>query len=67
MVKLFWQGKWLPLHSLAASGEFFLLDKLLKHNVDINGVDKVCYCYVAMILIFIVLKNRTWNLKVATD
>ncbi|KAG6492930.1 hypothetical protein ZIOFF_047901 [Zingiber officinale] len=33
-------GKWLPLHSLAASGEFFLLDKLLKHNVDINGVDK---------------------------
>ncbi|KAG6489777.1 hypothetical protein ZIOFF_051056 [Zingiber officinale] len=33
-------GKWLPLHSLATSGEFFLLDKLLKHNVDINGVDK---------------------------
>ncbi|RRT72413.1 hypothetical protein B296_00033985 [Ensete ventricosum] len=33
-------SKWLPLHSLAASGEFFLLDTLLKHNVDINGVDK---------------------------
>ncbi|WOK98831.1 ankyrin repeat domain-containing protein, chloroplastic [Canna indica] len=33
-------NKWLPLHSLAASGEFFLVDTLLKHNVDINGVDK---------------------------
>ncbi|KAI4327795.1 hypothetical protein L6164_020215 [Bauhinia variegata] len=32
--------KWLPLHTLAASGEFYLLDSLLKHNVDINAVDK---------------------------
>ncbi|KAG5009978.1 hypothetical protein JHK87_018493 [Glycine soja] len=28
--------KWLPLHTLAACGEFYLLDSLLKHNVDIN-------------------------------
>lgn len=33
-------GKWLPLHTLAASGEFYLMDALLKHNVDINAVDK---------------------------
>ncbi|KAL9276717.1 hypothetical protein ACSQ67_025730 [Phaseolus vulgaris] len=32
--------KWLPLHTLAACGEFDLLDALLKHNVDINAVDK---------------------------
>ncbi|KAK7307457.1 hypothetical protein VNO77_40537 [Canavalia gladiata] len=32
--------KWLPLHTLAACGEFYLLDSLLKHNVDINAVDK---------------------------
>ncbi|TKY70285.1 Ankyrin repeat domain-containing protein [Spatholobus suberectus] len=32
--------KWLPLHTLAACGEFHLLDSLLKHNVDINAVDK---------------------------
>ncbi|XP_058098372.1 ankyrin repeat domain-containing protein, chloroplastic isoform X2 [Magnolia sinica] len=32
--------KWLPLHTLAASGEFYLVDKLLKHNVDINAADK---------------------------
>ncbi|KAJ3689764.1 hypothetical protein LUZ61_018928 [Rhynchospora tenuis] len=32
--------KWLPLHILAASGEFYLLDKVLKHTVDINAVDK---------------------------
>ncbi|KAJ0024532.1 hypothetical protein Pint_07688 [Pistacia integerrima] len=32
--------KWLPLHTLAASGEFYLVDALLKHNVDINAVDK---------------------------
>ncbi|KAL5752396.1 hypothetical protein ACOSQ2_022903 [Xanthoceras sorbifolium] len=32
--------KWLPLHTLAASGEFYIVDALLKHNVDINGVDK---------------------------
>ncbi|CAK7355620.1 unnamed protein product [Dovyalis caffra] len=31
--------KWLPLHTLAASGEFYLMDALLKHNVDINAVD----------------------------
>ncbi|KAJ0967904.1 hypothetical protein J5N97_024821 [Dioscorea zingiberensis] len=33
-------SKWLPLHTLAASGDFYLLDTLLKHNVDINAVDK---------------------------
>ncbi|XP_039143433.1 LOW QUALITY PROTEIN: ankyrin repeat domain-containing protein, chloroplastic [Dioscorea cayenensis subsp. rotundata] len=33
-------SKWLPLHTLAASGEFYLLDTLLKHNVDINAADK---------------------------
>ncbi|KAH1224077.1 Ankyrin repeat domain-containing protein, chloroplastic [Glycine max] len=32
--------KWLPLHTLAACGEFYLLDSLLKHNVDINAVDR---------------------------
>ncbi|KAI4331372.1 hypothetical protein MLD38_029563 [Melastoma candidum] len=32
--------KWLPLHTLAASGEFDLLNILLKHNVDINAVDQ---------------------------
>ncbi|KAF5753082.1 hypothetical protein HS088_TW01G01001 [Tripterygium wilfordii] len=32
-------GKWLPLHTLAASGEFYLVNELLKHNVDINAVD----------------------------
>ncbi|KAG2376230.1 hypothetical protein LR48_Vigan499s006000 [Vigna angularis] len=32
--------KWQPLHTLAACGEFELLDSLLKHNVDINAVDK---------------------------
>lgn len=32
--------KWLPLHTLAASGEFYLMNALLKHNVDINAVDK---------------------------
>ncbi|KAK9112595.1 hypothetical protein Scep_020114 [Stephania cephalantha] len=32
--------KWLPLHTLAASGEFYLVDALLKHNVDINAADK---------------------------
>ncbi|WCJ32732.1 ankyrin repeat protein [Euphorbia peplus] len=31
--------KWIPLHSLAASGEFYLVDALLKHNVDINAVN----------------------------
>ncbi|KAK7307456.1 hypothetical protein VNO77_40536 [Canavalia gladiata] len=33
-------GKWHPLHTLAACGELYLLDSLLKHNVDINAVDK---------------------------
>ncbi|CAN6314138.1 unnamed protein product [Urochloa humidicola] len=33
-------NKWLPLHTLAASGDFYLLDSLLKHNVDINTLDK---------------------------
>ncbi|OMO55738.1 hypothetical protein CCACVL1_27037, partial [Corchorus capsularis] len=33
-------GKWLPLHTLAASGEFYLVDAVLKHNIDINALDK---------------------------
>ncbi|KAA8547556.1 hypothetical protein F0562_003985 [Nyssa sinensis] len=33
-------GKWLPLHTLAASGEFYLVNALLKHNVDINAQDR---------------------------
>ncbi|KAL8134792.1 hypothetical protein AgCh_009707 [Apium graveolens] len=33
-------GKWQPLHTLAASGEFYLLTELLKHNVEINVPDK---------------------------
>lgn len=32
--------KWHPLHSLAASGEFYLVNALLKHNVDVNIQDK---------------------------
>ncbi|KAG5534522.1 hypothetical protein RHGRI_022596 [Rhododendron griersonianum] len=32
--------KWQPLHSLAASGEFYLVNALFKHNVDINIKDK---------------------------
>ncbi|XP_071927611.1 ankyrin repeat domain-containing protein, chloroplastic-like [Coffea arabica] len=32
--------KWQPLHTLAASGEFHLVNTLLKHNVDINAMDK---------------------------
>ncbi|CAI9111009.1 OLC1v1011140C1 [Oldenlandia corymbosa var. corymbosa] len=33
-------GKWQPLHTLVASGEFYLVNALLKHNVDINVADK---------------------------
>ena len=29
------------MHTLAASGDFYLLDALLKHNVDVNAPDKV--------------------------
>nr|GEU50193.1 ankyrin repeat domain-containing protein, chloroplastic [Tanacetum cinerariifolium] len=29
-------GKWQPLHTLAASGEFYLVDTLTRYNVDIN-------------------------------
>ncbi|XP_023543881.1 ankyrin repeat domain-containing protein, chloroplastic isoform X2 [Cucurbita pepo subsp. pepo] len=32
---------WLPLHTLVGSGEFYLVDELLKNNVDINAMDKV--------------------------
>uniref|UniRef100_A0A803MBB3 Uncharacterized protein n=1 Tax=Chenopodium quinoa TaxID=63459 RepID=A0A803MBB3_CHEQI len=32
--------KWLPLHTLAASGEFYLVNTLLKHDVDINAADQ---------------------------
>ncbi|KAJ4841620.1 hypothetical protein Tsubulata_004914 [Turnera subulata] len=32
-------GKWLPLQTFAAAGEFYLADALLKHNVNINAVD----------------------------
>ncbi|KAJ8550142.1 hypothetical protein K7X08_033849 [Anisodus acutangulus] len=33
-------ARWQPLHTLAASGEFYLLTSLLKHIVDINVPDK---------------------------
>ncbi|KAL6522637.1 hypothetical protein OROMI_031595 [Orobanche minor] len=33
-------GKWHPLHTLVASGEFYLMNSLLKHNLDINAPDK---------------------------
>uniref|UniRef100_A0A0E0K8G1 Uncharacterized protein n=1 Tax=Oryza punctata TaxID=4537 RepID=A0A0E0K8G1_ORYPU len=33
-------SKWLPLHTIAASGDFYLLDNLLKHNVNVNALDK---------------------------
>ncbi|KAL6494770.1 hypothetical protein OROGR_031570 [Orobanche gracilis] len=33
-------GKWHPLHTLVASGEFYLMNSLLKHNLDINSPDK---------------------------
>lgn len=52
------QGKWQPLHTLAASGEFHLLTELLKHNVDINVLDKVCWnqdCIIVHILVFLSL------------
>ncbi|KAI3725854.1 hypothetical protein L1987_65650 [Smallanthus sonchifolius] len=29
-------GKWQPLHTLAASGEFYFVDTLMKYNADIN-------------------------------
>ncbi|XP_047314877.1 ankyrin repeat domain-containing protein, chloroplastic [Impatiens glandulifera] len=32
--------KWLPLHTLVASGEFYLVNTLLKHGADINVQDK---------------------------
>ncbi|MQM22502.1 hypothetical protein Taro_055555 [Colocasia esculenta] len=37
-------SKWLPLHTLAASGEFYLLDTLLKHTMDVNVADKDGLC-----------------------
>lgn len=33
-------NKWLPLHTLAASGEYYLMDALLKHDADVNALDK---------------------------
>ncbi|XP_051117761.1 ankyrin repeat domain-containing protein, chloroplastic isoform X2 [Andrographis paniculata] len=33
-------GKWHPLHTLAASGEFYLVNSLLKQCIDINAPDK---------------------------
>uniref|UniRef100_A0A0D3FDI1 Uncharacterized protein n=1 Tax=Oryza barthii TaxID=65489 RepID=A0A0D3FDI1_9ORYZ len=33
-------SKWLPLHTIAASGDFYLLDNLLKHNINVNALDK---------------------------
>ncbi|KAF4402052.1 hypothetical protein G4B88_017564 [Cannabis sativa] len=32
--------KWLPLHTLAASGEFYFVDAAMKHGADVNAVDK---------------------------
>ncbi|KAL0429977.1 UNVERIFIED_CONTAM: Ankyrin repeat domain-containing protein, chloroplastic [Sesamum radiatum] len=37
---IFTSGKWHPLHTLAASGQFYLVNALLKHNLDINVPDK---------------------------
>ncbi|KAG8073356.1 hypothetical protein GUJ93_ZPchr0006g41239 [Zizania palustris] len=34
-------SKWLPLHTIAASGDFYLLDNLLKHNIDSSHLKKV--------------------------
>lgn len=33
-------AKWIPVHTLATSGQSYLLDFLLTHDVDINAVDK---------------------------
>jgi len=32
-------GNWIPLHTLASSGDFYLVNSLLKYNVDINAAD----------------------------
>ncbi|AQK61874.1 E3 ubiquitin-protein ligase HOS1 [Zea mays] len=40
LVIYYLRSKWLPLHTLAASGDLYLLNSLLKHNVDINALDK---------------------------
>ncbi|KAH9301769.1 hypothetical protein KI387_013352, partial [Taxus chinensis] len=32
--------KWIPLHTLATSGQILLIDDVLKHGVDVNSVDK---------------------------
>ncbi|MCL7029477.1 hypothetical protein MKW94_024279 [Papaver nudicaule] len=32
--------KWCPLHSLALSSQNYFMDKLLRHGVDIDGIDK---------------------------
>ncbi|KAK3014996.1 hypothetical protein RJ639_007249 [Escallonia herrerae] len=32
--------KWKPLHTLAASGDIYLVGALLRHNIDINVLDK---------------------------
>ncbi|KAM0033905.1 putative ankyrin repeat-containing domain-containing protein [Helianthus debilis subsp. tardiflorus] len=29
-------GKWQPLHTIAASGEFYLVDAMMRYNADIN-------------------------------
>lgn len=39
--RFFKQDKWQPLHTLAASGEFYLVDTLMKYNVDINVPNQV--------------------------
>jgi hypothetical protein len=43
--------KWLPLHTLAACGEFYLVDSLLKHNLDINATDVVCLTFLKLLLL----------------
>lgn len=49
------QSKWLPLHTLAACGEFYLVHALLKHNVDINAVDKVLLGELLLIVTWIIV------------
>ncbi|XP_024175871.1 uncharacterized protein LOC112181718 isoform X2 [Rosa chinensis] len=33
-------SKWLPLHTLAVSGEYYIMHALSKHEADINAADK---------------------------
>lgn len=74
------QAKWQPLHTLAASGEFYLLTSLLKHVVDINVPDKVqnewhvpyngpfrSAIFVVFINIFVIIPNNSIAMKAASS